>query len=264
MEPIGVPDRRHFDGLSIQLPVKSGPVERPRACTDYMNTPEAASPRSRLVGLTCLAAIARFHRLELSDQYLLQVASPGRDGRLTAGNIAQTANKIGLAAKVVSLSWRRLGRIGQALPAILILRSGGAIILSGFKENEGKTEAVVRDLGDPTQAGFQFWDRAKLAEVWGGKVIAARRKDPLADPDQPFGLRWFIPEFLRQRRAFSDIVIAALSLHLLALATPIFFQLMIDRVVVHRVQATMMVLTIGVIGAVLFEADGQHRPDDAD
>jgi ATP-binding cassette subfamily B protein len=219
-----------------------------------MNTTEAVSPRSRLVGLTCLAAIARFHGLELSDQYLLQVASPGRNGRVSAGNIAQTANKIGLAAKVVSLSWRRLARIGQALPAILVLRDGGAVILSGFKENEGKTEVVVRDLADPKQQGFQFWDRARLEEVWGGQVILVKRKFSLVDPDQPFGLRWFIPEFLRQRRAFSDIVIAALTLHVLALATPIFFQLMIDRVVVHRVQATMMVLTIGVILAVLFEA----------
>ena len=43
------------------------------------------------------------------------------------------------------------------------------------------------------------------------------------------------------------MVIAALTLHVLALATPIFFQLMIDRVVVHRVQATMTVLIIGVV-----------------
>ncbi len=219
-----------------------------------MNAPEAALPRSRLVGLTCLAAIARFHGVELSDQYLLQVASPGRDGKLTPANLAQTANKVGLAAKAVSLSWRRLGRLGQALPAILVLRNGDAVILSGFKESEGKTEVVIRDLADPKQQGFQFWDRARLEEVWAGQVILVKRKYSLADPDQPFGLRWFIPEFLRQRRAFSDIVVAALTLHVLALATPIFFQLMIDRVVVHRVQATMMVLTIGVILAVLFEA----------
>src|SRR5262249_18259114 len=103
-----------------------------------MNTSEAASQRSRLVGLTCLTAIARFHGLDLSDQYLLQVASPGRDGRLSPGNIAQTANKVGLSAKVVSLSWRRLARIGQALPAMLVLRNGDAVILSGFRENEGK------------------------------------------------------------------------------------------------------------------------------
>ena len=218
-----------------------------------MNAPDAALPRTRLAGLTCLAAIARFHGLDLSDQYLLQVASPGRDGRLSAGNIAQAANKIGLSAKAVTLSWPRLARIGQALPAILVLRGGGALILSGFKETEGKTEAVVRDLADPQQ-GFQFWDRARLEEVWDGELVLVKRKYSLGDPEQPFGLRWFVPEFLRQRRPFSDVVVAALTLHVLALATPIFFQLMIDRVVVHRVQATMMVLTIGVVLALLFEA----------
>ncbi len=215
----------------------------------------AVAPRPGLSGLACLAAIARFHGLDLSDQYLFQVASPGRDGRITAANLAQVAGKVGLAAKAENLSWRRLARLGQALPAILVLRNGDAVVLSGFKDaGEGKIEVVIRDLGDPKQQGFQFWDQAKLKEVWGGQIILVKRKYALTDPDQPFGLRWFIPEFLRQRRAFSDIVVAALTLHVLALATPIFFQLMIDRVVVHRVLATMTVLTIGVIMAVLFEA----------
>jgi ATP-binding cassette subfamily B protein len=61
----------------------------------------------------------------------------------------------------------------------------------------------------------------------------------LADAGQPFSLKWFVPEFLRHRRAFGDVIVAALTLHALALASPIFFQLMIDRVVVHKVQATM-------------------------
>jgi ATP-binding cassette subfamily B protein len=85
-------------------------------------------------------------------------------------------------------------------------------------------------------------------------VVLIKRSYALTDPSQPFSLRWFIPEFLRQRRALVDVVMAALTLHVLALATPIFFQLMIDRVVVHRVEATMMVLTIGVALAVAFEA----------
>jgi ATP-binding cassette subfamily B protein len=93
-----------------------------------------------------------------------------------------------------------------------------------------------------------------LEENWSGQVVLVKRTYALTDASQPFSLRWFIPEFLRQRRALVDVVAAALTLHVLALATPIFFQLMIDRVVVHRVEATMMVLTIGVAIAVAFEA----------
>jgi ATP-binding cassette subfamily B protein len=213
----------------------------------------ATAPYPGLSGLACLAAIARFHRLDLSEPYLLQVASPRPGGRLTPANIAQVAQKIGLTSSAVRLSWRRLGRLGQALPAILALRTGEFVVLSGMREAEGRTEVVIRDLRDPN-GGFQFWDRAKLEEHSDGRVILLKRKYALSDADQPFGLRWFIPEFLRQRRAFRDVVVAALTLHVLALVTPMFFQLMIDRVVVHRVQATMMVLVIGAVLALLFEA----------
>jgi len=216
-----------------------------------MNIAVTATPG--MSGLACLSAIARFHGLDLSEPYLLQVASPGRDGRVTPANLVQVAHKVGLTAKLVKLSWRRIAALGQALPAILPLRDGEAVIFSGLRETEAGLEVVVRDLREP-QLGFQFWGRAALEARWDGSVVLIKRKYALTDAAQPFGIRWFIPEFLRQRRAFGDVVVAALTLHVLALATPIFFQLMIDRVVVHRVQATMVVLTIGVVLAILFGA----------
>jgi ATP-binding cassette, subfamily B, bacterial HlyB/CyaB len=212
-----------------------------------------ATPQRPLSGLACLAAITRFHGLDFSEASLVQMAAPGLDAKVSPAALVQVARKIGLSAKRVKMSWMQLGKLGQALPAILVLRDGDAVILSGLKEAEGKTEVVVRDLRTLNQ-GFQFWGRPELEELWGGEIILLKRKYALTDASQPFGLRWFVPEFLRQGRAFGDVVIAALTLHLLALATPIFFQLMIDRVVVHKVQATMTVLIIGVILALLFDA----------
>jgi len=213
-----------------------------------------AAPGTGFSGLACLAAIARFHDLDVSEPYLLQVVSPGPDGRVTAAGLVQGARKAGLTAKLLRLSWDRLGRLGSALPAILVLRNGESVILSGLKEVPGEEPQVaVRDMRAPRE-GFQFWDRAKLEENWDGEIVLIKRKYALTDANQPFGLKWFIPEFLRQRRAFADVVIAALSLHVLALATPIFFQLMIDRVVVHRVEATLVVLTVGAVLALVFEA----------
>jgi ATP-binding cassette, subfamily B, bacterial HlyB/CyaB len=213
-----------------------------------------AAPGSGFSGLACLAAIARFHELDVSEPYLLQVMSPGPDGRVTPRGLVEGARTAGLSAKLLTLSWDRLSRVGGALPAILILRNGESVVLSGFKEVPGReAEIAIRDMRAPRE-GFQFWDRAKLEENWDGEVLLIKRTYALTDASQPFGLRWFVPEFLRQRRAFADVIVAALSLHVLALATPIFFQLMIDRVVVHRVEATMTVLTIGVVLALLFEA----------
>src|SRR5215467_13963562 len=213
-----------------------------------------AAPGSGFSGLACLAAIARFHDLDLSEPYLLQVVSPGPDGRVTASGLVQGARKAGLTAKLLRLPWSRLVRLGNALPAILVLRNGESVILSGFREAPGQEiEVVVRDMRAPKE-GFQFWNRTTLEENWDGEIVLLKRKYGLTDASQPFSLKWFIPEFLRQRHAFRDVTVAALTLHVLALASPIFFQLMIDRVVVHRVEATMIVLTVGVALAVAFEA----------
>jgi subfamily B ATP-binding cassette protein HlyB/CyaB len=204
-----------------------------------------------LSGITCLTAIARFHGLDYTEAQLIQLASPGPEG-VKPAHLVQVARKIDLTAKLVRLSWDRLHRLGQALPAIVVLRDGEAVILSGVKNTEEASEIVVRDPRAPEQ-GFLFWDRAKTEEAWDGQVILIKRRYALNDTSQPFSLRWFIPEFLRQKRAFGDVAMAALTLHVLALATPIFFQLMIDRVVVHKVESTMTVLIIGVCCAIGFE-----------
>jgi ATP-binding cassette subfamily B protein len=75
-----------------------------------------------------------------------------------------------------------------------------------------------------------------------------------AEESQPFGFRWFIPEILKQKSALRDIAIAAIAMHFLALASPIFFQLVIDKVLVHQSMATLWVLGIGVVIALLFDS----------
>jgi len=111
--------------------------------------PVSVPPRPALSGIACLGAIARFHGLEVADAHLVQVAAPGPNAAFTPNNLVQVARKIGLTAKLVRMSWSRLGGLGPALPAILILRSGEAVVLSGIRQEAGNTEVVVRDLLPP-------------------------------------------------------------------------------------------------------------------
>jgi subfamily B ATP-binding cassette protein HlyB/CyaB len=80
------------------------------------------------------------------------------------------------------------------------------------------------------------------------------------DPDgtlkgnQSFGFRWFIPELLKHRRVWRDVLIASLIIQLLALGTPLFTQVVIDKVVVHRTESTLLVIAIGLCVFMLFTA----------
>jgi ATP-binding cassette subfamily B protein len=83
--------------------------------------------------------------------------------------------------------------------------------------------------------------RSEFEKHWHGEIFV-KRQHKLTDPNQPFGLRWFIPEILKQKAAFRDIFIAAIAMQLLALASPIFFQLVIDKVLTHQSVTTLQVL----------------------
>ncbi|MGO9327865.1 MAG: peptidase domain-containing ABC transporter [Steroidobacteraceae bacterium] len=202
-------------------------------------------------GISCLSAIARFHGLDFAEAQIAHLAGV-KAGKLDPSQLVQTAHKIGLTAKLVRLSWDRVGGLGPVCPAILILKNNEAVILSGLRELDGKPEIVTRDPLAPN-LGFQFWTREKTEEIWGGQVILLKRRFALTDVTQPFSLQWFVPEFVRQRRALVDVVTAAMMMNVLALATPIFLQLVIDRVILHRVMATMVVLTVGVCLAIVFD-----------
>jgi ATP-binding cassette, subfamily B, bacterial HlyB/CyaB len=72
--------------------------------------------------------------------------------------------------------------------------------------------------------------------------------------DKPFGFRWFVPELLKHKAVWRDVLVASLVLQLLALGLPLFTQAIIDKVVVHRSQSTLIALAFGMGIFVVFSA----------
>ncbi|MHB1677388.1 MAG: peptidase domain-containing ABC transporter [Sulfuriferula sp.] len=102
---------------------------------------------------------------------------------------------------------------------------------------------------------------AAFAERFAGTAFQlALESPPISDPDgalsgrASFGFHWFIPELLKHKRVWRDVLIASLIIQLLALGTPLFTQVIIDKVVVHRTQSTLIVIGIGLAVFMLFSA----------
>jgi len=62
-----------------------------------------------------------------------------------------------------------------------------------------------------------------------------------------FGFRWFIPELLKHKRIWRDVLLASLAIQLVGLATPLFTQVIIDKVIVHQTQSTLKVLGVALV-----------------
>jgi subfamily B ATP-binding cassette protein HlyB/CyaB len=102
----------------------------------------------------------------------------------------------------------------------------------------------------------------ELAARFEPAVILVRHESAgsagLAEDGAPeasrFGFRWFAQELLRHRRIWRDVLLASLFIQLIGLSTPIFTQVIIDKVVVHQTGSTLIAIAVGLVMFMLFNA----------
>lgn len=202
--------------------------------------------------IQCLAAIAQHHGLPINPERLIEDYALPAEEPPTA-TVLRIASDIGLKAKAEKLSWTGLQAQGGVFPLIARLKDGTAVIIVSATGNGNAQAAVLNPLADkPTE--ILMIDKDKFCLLWDGDVFLLKRQNTLGEPARTFNLRWFIPEIAKQKSALRDIAIAALAMHCLALASPIFFQLVIDKVLVHQSVSTLWVLGAGIVIALVFDA----------
>ncbi len=202
--------------------------------------------------IQCLAAVAQHHGLPVNPERLIEDYALGAEEPSSA-TLVRIASDIGLKARADKFTWDGLLAQGGVYPLIAKLSEGNCVIVMGANPNEGGQIAILNPLADnPTQV--LLLNKEQFSQKWKGDVFLLKRIYALEEQSQPFGLRWFIPEILKQKAALRDIAIAAVAMHFLALASPMFFQLVIDKVMVHQSMPTLWVLGAGIVVALLFDA----------
>ena len=199
----------------------------------------------------CLTAIAQHHGLPVSPERLIHDYALG-DLEPPVPQIIRMASEIGLKAKQYEFGWDALLEQQGVFPILAFKKDGSAMIVVGVRTEEQIHQVAILD---PTgnMAAVAMMDQAAFEGLWSGSVLLLKRDHSIKDPNQPFSLRWFVPEILKQKDAFRDVIGAALAMHFLALASPLFFQVVIDKVLVHQSSSTLVVLSVGVIMAMVFD-----------
>jgi len=194
-------------------------------------------------GLACLIMMARFFRTAAEPEQVRH--DLGIQGRpFGVDDLLRAAKRLGFKARRVQSRTERLEKV--QLPAIAELGDGGFCILA--KTAEGKVL-----LQDPRQQGPQELTLDDFASAWNGRLILLTTRASLAGALRKFDITWFIPSLVRYRGLFGEVLLASFFLQLFALITPLFFQVAIDKVLVHRGLTTLDVLVVGLIALSLFE-----------
>jgi subfamily B ATP-binding cassette protein HlyB/CyaB len=163
---------------------------------------------------------------------------------LDEADLLRQAKRFPLKARAISSTLERLD--ATPLPALGGLKDGGWLVVG--KAAEGKV--LVQHPASPTP---ELLTREAFAERWSGRLILMSRRATLSDPYTRFGVAWFVDAVKKYRAPLTEVLIGSFFLQVFGLLTPLFFQVIIDKVFVHRGLSTLEVLALGLGILSLFE-----------
>ncbi len=191
-------------------------------------------------GLICLLLIAELHEV-VADQDKI-VHEYGHD-KLDINKILLIAKSIGLKAKYVKQNIDRLDK--TPLPAIVPLKDGNFLILAKYSDNK---VLIQRNGNSP-----EILEISTFNEIWTNHLILVTSDLSFTNAFSNFDFTWFIPAIIKYRKLLLEVFLISLFLQLIALITPMYFQVVMDKVLVNNAMMTLNIITIGLICTIIFE-----------
>ena len=221
---------------------------------------EATVPDTALVAL---AILARLHHIAAEPKALRHQLGLGEHSPCSRQDLLFAARHLGLKAKTVRSSADRLSLV--PLPALAFMNDGRVLVLAQCDGQRVLFLDPASDLSSAKQAvaGAGAGDSPArptieplevFAQHWSGELVLLSSRASLAGTLARFDFSWFIPSIVKHRRLLGEVLLISLFLQLFALVSPLFFQVVMDKVLVHRGMSTLDVIVIGLTVIVLFES----------
>jgi subfamily B ATP-binding cassette protein HlyB/CyaB len=204
-----------------------------------VNLPE--TPRQIDKGLSVLVTLLRLQGIGADPE---QVSHRFGYALIGVPEMLICAKELGLKARSFKTNWSRLSAV--SLPGIAVLRDGGFLVVV----KAGDTTVIVQSPLSPVPS---LMKRAEFEEVWQGQLVLMTRRSSLLSLSRQFDITWFMGAIYKYRKVLSGVLVASFFLQIFALISPLFFQVVIDKVLVHRGLSTLDVLIIGLLTISVFE-----------
>jgi subfamily B ATP-binding cassette protein HlyB/CyaB len=217
-------------------------------------------------GLRCLLMMAQYHGLRADPAKLRHEYGQASFDTTTLLHAAKT---LGFSAKLVRQPVERLRK--APLPCLALDTDGRFFILAKVdsSSNEASRQPSTNTppstaVEPPTRASRLLIQRpgeppsvvteAAFTALWSGELIFLTSKASFAGEVSRFDFSWFIPAVVKYRKLLGEVLLVSFVLQLVGLITPLFFQVVMDKVLVNHALQTLNVIAIGLLCATVFEA----------
>ena len=149
-------------------------------------------------------------------------------------------------AKVKQISVENFSINGYPLPSIILLKDKSYSVL--LKTNNEKKRALIFSISEKHSKELSF---EELKNISDNQFIILSHK--LINSQIKFGFKWFFYEIITYKQVIGEVMLGSFIVQLFGLVTPLFTQVILDKVIVHRSLITLDVLAFAFIVVMIFE-----------
>lgn len=194
-------------------------------------------------GAACLVMVSHYWGKHFSVNRLREIANVDRNGASLRG-LAVTAESIGFTTRPVKASLDKLAQVN--LPAIAHWEGRHYIVVY-----EVRRDRVI--VADPA-IGQRSLTRTQFLTGWTGYTLLLQPTALFKEADEAKQSFWQFFELVKPHRlVLLEIFAASILIQLFGLITPLFTQLLLDRVVVQRSNLTLTAVGLGLLIFGLFQ-----------
>jgi subfamily B ATP-binding cassette protein HlyB/CyaB len=198
-------------------------------------------------GLIVLELLGRFNKTAIDTRNIVREYGL-TDNEITPEMLIRISRKLGFKTKIKQLTKSNIHR--YPLPALIFTKEGDYGIL--LKHNHDAAANLDEYLGffpsrskDPMKLTFET-----LSEITEKYIVS---KFKLLTEEAIFGFKWFYREILNYKRIVGEVLLASFVVQLFGLVTPLFTQVILDKVLVHHSMSTLNVIAAAFLIVAVFE-----------
>jgi subfamily B ATP-binding cassette protein HlyB/CyaB len=194
--------------------------------------------------LVCLELIARINQISVDLRTIMREYGI-IDEEISKEQLLLIAKNLGFKARAKTMPIDVLLKKYPS-PVMVIFKDGtyGAALKTDAET--GRTLVFC-----PKEMAAKPFESEELQNISSGEYIVFKHR--MISSDAAFGFRWFYNEILHYKNVIGEVLTGSFVVQLFGLVTPLFTQVILDKVIVHRSMSTLDVLAVAFIAVTIFE-----------
>ena len=196
-------------------------------------------------GLISLEIVSRFNQIDI-DMHSIVRNYGINTAEISPEEIIRIAQDNGFKVKKKNLLIKELVASNYPTPAIIRKKNGDYLVLLAVKEAENRAMILI-----PLEKQPRSIDIDELQNDVEDYILVLKHK--LMTDEVKFGFKWFFTEILKYKKIVGQVLLGSFVIQLFGLVTPLFTQVILDKVLVHRTISTLNVLAFAFVFVSVFE-----------